>query len=127
MEPLFLTLDEVLQLHISRIQQYGGSHGIRDRGLLESALAQPRQSFNGQYLHPNLPAMAAAYLFHIVRNHPFIDGNKRTGAAAAIIFLDMNGLQAPPDEQSLGDLVLAVAAGTSGKDQVTQYFEQNTF
>src|SRR5689334_8259996 len=98
--PLFLTLDEVLQLHAHQIQTYGGSEGLRDRGLLESAVVQPQATFAGQYLHEDLAAMAAAYLYHIVANHPFIDGNKRTGMHAADVFLRLNGfeLDFPVDE-----------------------------
>jgi death-on-curing protein len=80
-DPIFLTVDEVLQIHAYQIQEFGGSDEILDVGLLESAIAQPRQSFGGAYLHPGLEDMAAAYLFHIVQNHPFADGNKRTGYA----------------------------------------------
>lgn len=124
-EPLFLSLDEVLQLHVTRIELYGGAQGIRDVALLESALAQPGQSFSGQYLHADLAAMAAAYLFHIVQNHPFLDGNKRTGAAAAIVFLKLNDAPLIPDEQGLEELVLAVARGESGKEQVAQFFRDH--
>jgi death-on-curing protein len=74
--PRFLTIDEILDLHADQIRRYGGSHGVRDRGLLDSALAMTSQAFGGQYGHPDLPAMAAAYLYHLVRNHPFVDGNK---------------------------------------------------
>ncbi|HYQ81440.1 MAG TPA: Fic family protein, partial [Anaeromyxobacteraceae bacterium] len=75
-KPAFLTLDEVLALHADQIGRYGGSPGLRDLGLLESALAAPRATFGGEHLHGSLPEMAAAYLFHLVRNHPFVDGNK---------------------------------------------------
>ena len=80
-DPEFLTLDEVLALHADRIARYGGSEGIRDVGLLKSALAAPAATFDGGYLHPTLPEMAAAYLFHLVKNHPFVDGNERVGLA----------------------------------------------
>jgi death-on-curing protein len=86
MEPIFLTLDEVLEIHEQQIELYGGSHGVRDMNLLESALGVPQATFGGEYLHPTVGAMAAAYLFHITQNHPFFDGNKRTGANAAITF-----------------------------------------
>ena len=76
-DPLFLTLDEVLQLHAYQIKNFGGVEGILDIGLLESAIAMPRQGFGGTYLHPDLASMAAAYLFHIISNHAFQDGNKR--------------------------------------------------
>jgi death-on-curing protein len=75
--PLFLTMDEILNLHSSRIALYGGSDGVRDIALLQSAIAMPDSGFGGEFFHSDLPAMAAAYLFHIVCNHPFIDGNTR--------------------------------------------------
>lgn len=90
MQPLFLTLDEVLEIHRQQIEYYGGAPGIRDLALLESAIARPQATFSAGFLHASIPAMAAAYLFHICRNHPFVDGNKRVAANAAITFLLMN-------------------------------------
>ncbi len=90
MTPVFLTADDVMAIHDDQIEGYGGSHGIRDTGLLESAVAMPQAAFADQYLHNGLCEMAAAYLFHIVQNHPFIDGNKRVGAASALVFLEIN-------------------------------------
>src|SRR6266550_2143606 len=108
MEPIFLEFAEVVELHNSRIRLYGGSEGIRDLGLLEAALAMPKASFGGQFLHEDLYAMAAAYLFHLVMNHPFVDGNKRIGLAAAILFLNYNGIELIAEIDSLTDLVLSV-------------------
>ena len=90
--PTFLTLDEVLEFHAEQVELFGGDPGVRDFGLLESAIAQPRQAFGGSFLHEDLALMAAAYLFHIVQNHPFADGNKRTGTHAAHVFLRYNGM-----------------------------------
>ena len=90
MEPLFLTLDEVLEIHAQQIELYGGSDGVRDPAGLESAVATPMATFGGEFLHSTIPSMAAAYLFHICQNHAFVDGNKRTGANAAITFLLIN-------------------------------------
>ena len=92
MQPLFLDLDRVLRTHLSLIEHYGGAEGVRDVGLLHSAIAMPQASFGGEFLHKDLFETAAAYLYHIVQNHPFVDGNKRTGAACAIIFLLLNGI-----------------------------------
>lgn len=89
---IFLTLDDVLESHQNQIDTYGGSHGIRDLGLLESAIAQPEASYGGQYLHADLFEMASAYLYHLVMNHPFVDGNKRVGLEVAMIFLEINGV-----------------------------------
>jgi death-on-curing protein len=122
--PLFLTLDEVLRLHASRIERYGGIYGVRDLGLLESALAMPRSGFGGEYYHPDLPNMAAAYLYHIVSNHPFFDGNKRTGLAAAIVFLLINDCNVDADEDAEVTLTLGVADGKTSKEDVAKYFSE---
>ncbi|SRR6266567_3122689 len=123
MEPLFLSLDEVLEIHEQQIELYGGSHGIRDSGGLESAVATPQATFGGEFLHPSIPAMAAAYLFHLCQNHPFLDGNKRAGANAAITFLLMNDWEPGFDEEELVELVLSVASGVIAKAALTEIFE----
>ena len=124
MPPLFLDIDRVLRTHLSLIERYGGEEGVRDVGLLHSAIAMPQASFGGEPLHKDLFEMAAAYLYHIVQNHPFVDGNKRTGAAAAIIFLAMNGVEIEADEEGLVDLALAVARGEVGKSEMAEFFRQ---
>ena len=123
-QPVFLTLDEVLALHADQIDRYGGSAGVREIGLLESALAAPRATFGGEYLHDSLPEMAAAYLFHLSRNHPFLDGNKRAGLAAAIAFLGLNGLWLDADPEELADQVLRVAEGTMPKSELAEYIRR---
>jgi death-on-curing protein len=109
MEPLFLSLDEILEIHQQQIERYGGSAGLRDAGLLESAVATPQATFGSEFMHTSIPAMAAAYLFHLCQNHAFIDGNKRVGANAAITFLLMNNWEPTFSEEELADLVLSVA------------------
>lgn len=91
-EPVFLTLAEVLEIHKGQIERYGGTHGVRDLGLVESAIAVPQASFGGEYLHASLFDMAAAYAYHLSENQPFVDGNKRTGLGAALVFLELNGV-----------------------------------
>ena len=91
-DPLFLRLNEIIEIHTDQIARYGGLAGIRDMGLLQSAVAMPMSSFGGQYLHADLYEMAAAYLYHLVNNHAFIDGNKRVGTVTAIVFLELNGV-----------------------------------
>jgi len=86
MDPLFLTLDEVLSLHAEQIRLFGGSSGIRDIGLLQSAIGSVEATFDGAFLHETIFSMAAIYLYGICRNHPFVDGNKRTAAATALVF-----------------------------------------
>jgi death-on-curing protein len=121
-QPLFLDIDRVLRIHKSLIEQYGGAEGVRDVGLLHSALAMPQASFGGQLLHADLFEMAAAYLYHLVQNHAFIDGNKRVGAATAIIFLAMNDVEIEADEDGLVDLTLGVARGEIGKQEIAEFF-----
>jgi death-on-curing protein len=119
--PIFLSIEEVVEIHQDQVARYGGSPGIRDRALLESAVHAPAASFGGQYVHGDLFAMAAAYLFHLVKNHAFADGNKRVGAAAADVFLQLNGWDLANDEPAFSDLVLAVATGTADKGVVADY------
>lgn len=118
MSPDFLTLDEVLDIHAMQLKRFGGGAGIRDQGLLESALAQPRATFDGQFIHEDVFAMAAAYLFHIVRNHPFVDGNKRVGLLSALVFLDLNGIALEHGSAALYELTMAVAEGRVDKAHV---------
>jgi death-on-curing protein len=116
-EPAFLTLAEVVEIHRDQIERYGGRGGVRDIRLLESALAAPAVSAGGEYAHPDLFAMAAAYTFHIVKNHPFVDGNKRAGLAAALVFLELNGISLLDPAGRLYEAVTKLAAGQSGKEQ----------
>ena len=118
----FLEVQDLLSLHADQVALYGGTHGVRDMGLLESAIAQPRATFGGEYLHKGLFEMAAAYLFHLVKNHPFFDGNKRTGAVASLAFLDINGVEIDAPEGSIYDLTIAVAVGHAGKTQIADFF-----
>jgi death-on-curing protein len=122
---IFLSLDEVLAIHADQIATFGGSAGVRDLGLLESALAVPQAAFGGAYLHQDLYEMAAAYLFHLVSNHPFLDGNKRTGSLAAVVFLEINGIDVNVPEQQFQDLVLAVASGRAGKQEIVGFFRRH--
>ena len=117
----FLSLEQVLAIHADQVRRYGGGLGVRDLGLLKSALAMPQASFSGQYLHPTLHEMAAACLFHLTQNHPFLDGNKRIGLAAAIAFLGLNDtwLESGPDE--LLEMVLSVARGEIGKPEIAVF------
>ena len=121
MKPAFLTLDEVLALHADQIDRYGGRLGVRAVELLESALAVPATTFGGRHLHGDLHEMAAAYLFHLVKNHPFVDGNKRTGLMAMLAFLGLNGLRIEASEDELANLVLAVARGRISKAEIAVF------
>lgn len=117
----FLGLDQVLALHSDQIARYGGSDGVRDLGLLESAVAVAEASFGSDYLHTTLPEMAAAYLFHLAQNHPFVDGNKQAAAASMFMFLYLNGLVLGCSEDELVRLTLGVASGKTTKAEVAVF------
>jgi len=124
--PNFLELSEVVEIHRDQLERYGGAQGIRDLGLLHSALAMPSAGAGGNYFHDDLLSMAAAYLFHIVMNHPFIDGNKRVGAVAALVFLELNGVEVVAPEDEFEALVMGVAEGRLAKTQVSEFFRDHT-
>ena len=126
MQPLFLTLDEVVAVHHDQIERYGGSFCVRDWGLLQSAVAMPAATFGGQFLQTDLCEMASAYLFHLVQNHPFVDGNKRVGAAAADVFLAMNDIQFNAAEDDYAELVLSVARGETSKSAAAEFIRANS-
>ncbi len=121
---IFLSLDDVLLAHADTLEQEGGLSGVRDHGLLDAAVAMPRQQFGGTYLHPDLAAMAAAYLFHIAQNHPFYDGNKRTAALSALAFLRVNDLEQLPAPQDLEAVTRRVAAGEMVKDELIRWMRK---
>ena len=114
-----------MEIHRDQIDRYGGSPGIRDIKLLESAVATPAAGFGEDYLHTNIYEMAAAYLFHIIRNHPFTDGNKRTGAVAAIVFLMMNGIELHAGEDGLEKDGSLRGRGEDGQDRSRGIFSAN--
>jgi death-on-curing protein len=115
---LFLSVEEVKSLEADLIARYGGLAGVRDEGLLIAAVMMPQQAFGGALLHEDVPAMAGAYLFHLAKNHPFLDGNKRIALGAALAFLHANGWRAMPDQHTMADITLAVAAGQLSKDDL---------
>jgi len=123
---LFLTLEEVLEIHGDQVERYGGAPGIRDMELLQSALAMPSTGVNEEYLHHGLFEMAAAYVFHIVQNHPFVDGNKRTGGVAAVVFLALNGVELEADEDELERIVRKVAEGRLDKAEIAGFLRDNS-
>jgi death-on-curing protein len=121
-----LSLGEVVRLHQLLIDSSGGAPGIRDLGLLDSALAQPKATFDGRDLHPTVLDKAAALCASLVQNHPFIDGNKRVGHAAMETFLQLNGFEvdATVDEQEL--LILELAAGRTRREDVLAWLQSHT-
>ena len=114
---LFLTLAEVVDIHCNQIKLYGGLPGIRDINLLSSAIAMPHASFHGEYLHNDIYEMAAAYAFHIGKNHPFIDGNKRTALVSALVFLELNGISISDSQGKLYDAMLDLSTGKLNKSE----------
>ncbi|MBN2317916.1 MAG: type II toxin-antitoxin system death-on-curing family toxin [Acidobacteria bacterium] len=125
MEIAFLTMEDVLALHDELIQRYGGSSGLRDAGLLEAALAMPQAGFGGQYFHEFPHEMGAAYLFHLVRNHAFTDGNKRVALACAILFFKINRVTYTIKEDEAVKITYAAASGQMNKSDVTEFFRRH--
>ena len=126
MNIIFLELEDVLDIHQEQLEIFGGTPGVLNWDMLESAVATPAAGFGETYFHDNLYLMAAAYLFHLVRNHPFLDGNKRTGAVAAFDFLQINGIDLRADEDEFERLVLEVAEGKADKEKIAEFFRQNS-
>ena len=119
---IFLSVDQVLAIHRRVIQEFGGDSGLRDRGLLESAIAMPQSSFEGEDLHGGLAEKAAAYHYHICANHAFIDGNKRVAVATAEVFLLLNGLELGATDDEVEEITMGLAGGRISKDQVTEFY-----
>lgn len=119
-ECFHLTVDIVLEIHAAAIADFGGSDGLRERALLESAVAAPQATYGGESVYADVPEMAAAYLFYICRNHPFIDGNKRAALGACLVFLRLNGYQPAPDGLDWEQLTLDVAASKLDRDATTE-------
>ncbi len=114
-----LTVDIVREIHAETIAQFGGADGVRELSLLESAVAAPQASFAGQSPYADLVEVAAAYLFFICGNHPFVDGNKRAALGSCLVFLRLNGIEPPPDGPDWEQLTLAVAASEIDREQTT--------
>ena len=121
----YLTLGELIELHHQVMQQSQGVIDIRDIGALESAISQPRMTFGGEDLHPTLIGKASALGFSIIMNHPFVDGNKRTGHAAMEIFLVLNGLEIDAGIDDQERVILALAAGELARDDFTNWLQKS--
>lgn len=116
----------MLEIRRDQVTRYGGASGIRDIDLLKSALGMPAATYSGEFLHTDIYETAAAYLFHLVKNHPFLDGNKRVGAVAALVFLLLNGHDLDAPEEELAERVLAVARGEIDKAEVAVFIRRWT-
>jgi death on curing protein len=117
---VFLTLSEVVEIHSNEIERFGGDPGIRDMGLLSSAVAMPQASFQRAFLHEDVFEMAAAYAFHICQNHPFVDGNKRTALASALVFLGLNNIELADPKGALYQAMMSLASGSSSKSEFSK-------
>jgi len=116
----FLTLAEIIEIHKNQISNYGGEEGIRDISLLSSAIAMPKSIFEGNYLHKDLFEMAAAYVYHISQNHPFVDGNKRTALVSGLIFLDFNNIYLDDPKEELYKMMMNTASGKLYKNRIAE-------
>ena len=125
MKVIFLTLDEAIALHADQIERYGERSGIRDLGLLQFALGVPSATFEGRFLHEGLHEMAAAYLFHVVRNHPFVDGSKRVGLMILLAVLGLNSRRLAANPQDLEHLVQGIAGGRVSKAEAAVFVQQH--
>jgi len=119
-----LTVDIVREIHAEAIARFGGANGVRQPALLESAVAAPQATFGGQSPYADIVEIAAAYLFYICRNHPFVDGNKRAALGACIVFLRLNGIEPAPDGSDWEALTVAVAASEANREQTTARLRQ---
>lgn len=115
----FLPVALVREVHAEAIARFGGSDGLRDAALLESAVAAPQATFAGQSVYGSVEEIAAAYLFYLCRNHPFVDGNKRVALGSCLLLLRLNGLEPAPDSPDWEALVLDVAGSKLDRDQTT--------
>lgn len=122
----FIPDDLVLVIHADLLQRYGGLPGLRDRGLLESALAQPRVTVGGKFAHRTLFEKAAAYGFHLCKNHPFVDGNKRVAFVLMDLFLQKNGWEIVAEEEDAYSMVMALASGRLTKAQLTSWLKEHS-
>ena len=122
----YLTAEQVLFIHARLIAETGGEHGVRDLGLLQSAVSRPQASFEGQDLYPDLYHKAAALLESLVNNHPFVDGNKRTGFTSAAMFLKINGFSLIASNQEVESFVLSIASGEGSVETITDWLKTHS-
>ena len=119
-----LTVEIVREIHVEAIARFGGSNGVRDLALLESAVAAPQATIGGRSPYKNLAEVAAAYLFYLCRNHPFVDGNKRSALGACLVFLRLNGIEPKADGPEWEELALSVAGSAMNRDETAEYLRR---
>jgi len=122
----FIPQEVVLTIHTDLLQRYGGEPGLRDAGLLDSALAQPRITIGGKYAHKSIFDKAAAYGFHVCKNHPFVDGNKRVAFVLMDIFLQKNGWEVASTEEEAYEMMMALASGRLTKSQLSNWLKSHS-
>jgi death-on-curing protein len=123
---VYLTAEQVLFVHYRLVDETGGEHGIRDLGLLESAIARPQATFDRQELYPDIFEKAAALMESLINNHPFVDGNKRTGIACAVLFLKQNGISFSAKNAELEKFTLRVASSSTGRSEITKWLKKHS-
>jgi death on curing protein len=123
---VYLTAEQVLFVHYRLVSETGGEHGVRDLGLLESAVARPRATFDGQELYPDVFEKASALLESLIQNHPFVDGKKRTGITCAVLFLRQNGISFSAKNADLEKFTLRVAASKTGRSEITKWLKNHS-
>lgn len=125
-QTFFLTLEQVLVIHEDQVDRYGGSHGLRDLNLLESAIMRPQSSFGGKDLYPTIFDKAGALWHSLALNHPFIDGNKRTATASVLVFLELNGLKLKVSQKALVKAALDVESKNLTLEEIAQWLKNNS-
>lgn len=123
--PKFIADFQVLAIHLDQVESFGGTPGVRDEGLLDSALAQPQATFGGELLHPTIHEQAAAYLYHLAMNHPFVDGNKRTAFAVMIAFVELNGYRLNLSQEEAYSLVMQVVQRKMAKEDLSAFLQEH--
>ena len=123
---VYLTAEQVLFIHYRLVGETGGDHGVRDLGLLKSAIARPRATFDRQELYPDIFEKAAAPMESLINNHPFVDGNKRTGIACAVLFLQQNGVSFSAKNADLEKFTLRVASSKVGRSDITEWLKKHS-
>jgi death on curing protein len=123
---VYLSIEQIEELHELQVERFGGAPGLRDRGALEAAAARPAMTFGGEDLYPDIPAKAAALMHSLVMNHPYVDGNKRIGVNAAEFFFELNGYRLEATNEELEEVTLVVARGEMDAEPLAIWFRQRT-
>jgi len=123
---IFLDLERIIAIHDSQIELYGGSHGIRDLSLLESAVFRPQTSFAGKSLYPNIYLKAAVLMHSLILNHAFVNGNKRTGVVSALVFFELNNIRIISTSSQLINLALGIEAKKANLKQISIWFKKHS-